>query len=184
MLPKNVDWATPAHCDYFAVCKFVETYDRPAMTTIKPMREGIFEGKLAREPKWAETFEVISNSYKKLQESFEIRHNSFGGYRLMYQGKSAIWPPTVLKRKPIGFVAPLPSGVESQLSGMSSERTGQQLLLLGPLRFVNSDCCPNTEYDFASDMGIVQLRVKKKICPGDEIFVKYGPEFFETNACL
>ena len=106
MLPKNVDWATLAYCDYFAVRKIVETHDRPAMTTIKHMREGIFEGKLAREPKWSETFEVISNSYKKLQESFEIRPDSFGGYRLMYQGKSAIWPPTVLKRNPIGFVAP------------------------------------------------------------------------------
>ena len=48
----------------------------------------------------------------------------------------------------------------------------------------DSDCEPNCEFDFASDCGIVQLRVKRRINPGDEIFVKYGPEFFEINACL
>ena len=67
---------------------------------------------------------------------------------------------------------------------MCSERTGKQLLLLGPVRFVNSDCQPNCEYDFSSESGIIQLRVKKKIKPGDELFVKYGRDFFGKNACL
>ena len=49
---------------------------------------------------------------------------------------------------------------------------------------MNSECEPNCEFDFARDCGIVQLRVRKRIGPGDEIFVKYGPEFFEINACL
>ena len=97
MFPKWVNWATLAHCDFFAVRNLVEAHDRPVLTTIKPMREGIFEGNLAREPKLSETFDVISNSYKKLQESFEICHDLFGGYRLMYQRKSAIWPPNVFK---------------------------------------------------------------------------------------
>ena len=66
---------------------------------------------------------------------------------------------------------------------MSSERSGKQLILLGPVRFVNSDCEPNCEYDFSSDSGIVQLRVKKRLNPGDEVFVKYGPDFFELNEC-
>ena len=66
---------------------------------------------------------------------------------------------------------------------MSSERTGETLLLLGPLRFPNLDCKPNCEYDYSSDSGIVQLRVRRRVNPGDELFVKYGPEFFEANAC-
>ena len=31
---------------------------------------------------------------------------------------------------------------------------------------------------------VVQLRIKKRINPGDELFVKYGAEFFELNSCL
>ena len=49
---------------------------------------------------------------------------------------------------------------------------------------MNSDCNPNAEYDFSSEDGIIQIRVKRRIKPGDEIFVKYGPHFFEFNACL
>ena len=89
-----------------------------------------------------------------------------------------------MRRNPVGFVAAIPDGVVTDLSVMSSENTGEQLLLLGPVRFVNSDCTPNCEYDFTSDSGIVQLKVKQRISPGDELFVKYGPEFFEFNSCL
>ena len=42
----------------------------------------------------------------------------------------------------------------------------------------------NCEYFFSSDSGIDQLRIKRKICHVEELFVKYGPEFFEQNACL
>ena len=122
-------------------------------------------------------------SYENLQPLFSITHDSYGGYRLLYQGKRLVYPPFVFRKVPVGFVAKVPEGVVTDLSIMSSERTGEQLLLLGPIRFVNSDCDPNCEYDFSSDAGIVQLKVKKRISPGDEIFVKYGPEFFENNAC-
>ena len=92
-------------------------------------------------------------------------------------------PSTVLRRNPIGFLAPVAKNIVTDLSVMSSERTGETLLLLGPLRFLNSDCEPNCEYDYSSDSGIVQLRVRRRVNPGDELFVKYGPEFFEANAC-
>ena len=76
-----------------------------------------------------------------------IRHNNFGGYRLLYVGKTVVQPPFVFRRKPVGFIRPIPDGVVTNLSVMSSERTGEQLLMLGPLRFGNSDCSPNCEYD-------------------------------------
>ena len=103
---------------------------------------------------------------------------------MLYTGSSVVSPCTVLRRNPIGFVREVPDGVVTELSVMSSERTGKQLILLGPMRFINSDCSPNCEYDFSSETGIVQLRVKKRINPGEEIFVKYGPDFFDKNSCL
>ena len=184
MLPKKLEWSVLAQCDYFAVEKFVQTPDRPAMTPIQPLRECIFLRKIKSDLKWKETFEILCQSYKDLAPTFAIEHDNFGGYRLVYRGKSVVHPPEIFKRKPSGFVAPVPFGAMTNLSVMSSERTGQQLLLLGPIRFVNSNCEPNCEYDFSSDSGIVQLRIKKKIYPGDEILVKYGPEFFEENECL
>ena len=92
-------------------------------------------------------------------------------------------PPFVFKRNPVGIIRSVPDGVSTNLSLMSSERTGEQLLLLGPIRFVNSDCAPNCEYDFSTDLGIFQLLFRKRIHPGEEIFVKYGDIFFEHNDC-
>ena len=184
MLPKKVDWFTLAQCDYFAVESLVQTLERPAMTTVTPLRESIFRRKLTCDAKWKETFEIVCRSYNNLAPSFLITYDNFGGYRLLYQGKDTLHPPNLFKRNPVGFVVPFKEGETTNLSVMSSERTGQQLMLLGPIRFVNSDCNPNCEYDFSSDSGIVQLRLKRKICHGDELFVKYGPEFFEQNACL
>ena len=183
MFLKDVDWSIMAQCDFYAVEKFVQTSDRPAMQTVAPMKEGIFQRKLFREEKWKNTYETICSAYESLQPQFRIEHDSFGGYRLLYTGKNSIQTSTVLKKNPIGFVKEVPEGVVTNLSVMSSERTGKQFLLLGPMRFVNSDCSPNCEYDFSSESGIVQLRVKKRINPGDEILVKYGPDFFEMNAC-
>ena len=154
------------------------------MRTVEPLSEANFLKKLKRDKKWKETFEIVCNAYKSLHPDFAIKHDNFGGYRLIYTGKNVIKASSVLRRNPIGFIREVPEGVATNLSLMSSERTGKQLLLLGPMRFVNSDCSPNCEYDFSSELNIVQLRVKKPLNPGDEVFVKYGPDFFETNACL
>ena len=184
MITKNVDWSVLAQCDLYAVQTFVETADRPAMKTIVSMMESLFQRKLVRESQWKDTYNCLCSAYQNLRPNFEISHDNFGGYRLVYKGNTSLFPPNVLRRNPVGFVSSIPDGAVTSLSVMSSERTGQQLLLLGPIRFVNSDCSPNCEYDFSSDSGIVQLRVKRKINPGDEILVKYGPNFFEFNECL
>ena len=116
--------------------------------------------------------------YENLKPTFEIRHDNFGGYTIFNVEEKIIKPGSVLKRKPVGFVREVPEGSVTDLSIMSSERTGKQLLLLGPMLFVNSDCSPNCEYDFSSELNIVRLRARRSIKPGDEIFVKYGPDFF------
>ena len=184
MLPKKTEWSILAQGDYFSVEMYVRTPDRPAMATIEPMRESIFLRKISRDILCKETYQVLCQSYQNLQPLFSIVHDNCGGYRLLYNGRAVVSPQYVFKRNPVGFVAPIPDGVVTEFSVIRSARTGQQLLLLGLIRFVNSDCEPNCEFDFASDCGIVQLRVKKRINPGDEIFAKYGPKFFEINACL
>ena len=56
--------------------------------------------------------------------------------------------------------------------------------MLGPTRFVNSDCHPNCDYDFTSDADIVRIRALRSIRSGDEITVKYGEAFFDSKECL
>ena len=150
----------------------VESAERPDMKTLAPMKESIFQRKLSKEKIWRETYEAVCSSYQNLSPSFSIEYDNFGGYRLVYTGKETVKPPFVFKRNPVGFIRSVPDGVSTNLSVMSSERTGEQLLLLGHIKFVNSHCAPNCEYDFSSDLGIVQLRVRKRIHPGEEIFVK------------
>ena len=183
MIPKKCSWSILAQCDLFAVQSLVESAERLAMKTLAPMKESIFQRTLSKEKIWRETYEAVCSSYQNLSPSFSIEYDNFGGYRLVYTGKETVKPPFVFKRSPVGFIRSVPDGVSTNLSVMSSERTGEQLLLLGPIRFVNSDCAPNCEYDFSSDLGIVQLRVRKRIHPGEEIFVKYGDNFFEHNEC-
>ena len=57
-------------------------------------------------------------------------------------------------------------------------------LMLGVVRFANSDCNPNAEYDFSSDHKVVKLRSLRGINPQDEILVKYSEKFFEEYCCL
>ena len=171
MLPKNIDSYTVAQCDFFAVESLVQTSERPAMRTIEPMNAVIFQRKLSRDIKWRETFDTVCAAYKNLYPRFQIKYDSFGGYKLIYSDNKVLMPSTVLRRNPIGFLAPVAKNIVTDLSVMSSERTGETLLLLGPLRFLNSDCEPNFEYDYSSDSGIVQLRVRRRVNPGDELFV-------------
>ena len=79
MLPKKLEWSVLAQCDYFAVEKFVQTTDRPAMTPIQPLRESIFLRKIKSDLKWKETFETLCQSYKDLAPTFAIEHDNFGG---------------------------------------------------------------------------------------------------------
>ena len=180
---RRVDWSVLAQCDLFAVQRLVETGERSAMNTVQPMRETIFNRKLLKEKLWSDTFEAVCSTYRQLPPDFKIVHDNFGGYRLLYTGKKVVKPPHVFKPSPVGVVKVVPDGVVTDLSVMSSQRTNEQLLLLGPMRFVNSDCNPNCVHNFSGDDGLVKLEVRRRISPGDKIFVKYGPEFFELNAC-
>ena len=124
---------------------------------------------------------MACSSYANLVPNFKIDLEKHKGFRLLYVGSEYLKPSLVI-RGPVGFVRPIPNGV-TDWSVMCSERTGETLLLVGPFRFVNSDCGPNCEYDYSSVSGVVQLRTKKRISSQSEILVKYGPALFEQNSC-
>ena len=90
-------------CDYFAVDLLVQTTDRPAMRTVEPMREPIFQRELTREPVGKKSFDIVCDAYKNLKPDISIVYDNFGGYRLLYVGNNIVHPPFIFKRNPIGF---------------------------------------------------------------------------------
>ena len=121
MLPRKVDWSILAQCDSFAVKKLVETLERPAMQPIQTLRESRFERKLSSDCRVRDKFEAICLAYTKFEPSFKIRYDNYGGYKLLYEGNEIVWPPAIFKRNPLGFGTPVPDGVVTDLSLMSSE---------------------------------------------------------------
>ena len=104
MVFKDVDWFVLAQCDYYAVQNLVQTPDRIAMQTVVPIRESIFQRKLTKEKSWNNAYKVACAAYQELGPMFSISHDSFGGYRLIYNGSAVIRPPHVFRRTPVGFV--------------------------------------------------------------------------------
>lgn len=64
------------------------------------------------------------------------------------------------------------------------DRGGRLLpsLLVGPLRFVNHDCEPNSRFVTARGNQL-RLRTIRPIVPGEEVTVSYGSTFFGSNRC-
>lgn len=183
MIPREANYSILAHCDCYAVASEVETKDRPASTSITPLSATEFKKRISEQELWKKTYNTLVNAYRKLKLNFEIVHDDFGGYRLIYSGKSNISSGTRL-REVVGFIRPFPDGAVTELSIMEARSNGDQLLLLGPVRFVNSHCNENCAYDYTRSDRAVQLVTKKQIKPGDELFVRYGNDFFDNNECL
>ena len=151
MFSRKTDWSVLAQCNFYAVQNLVQTNDRIPMKILNPLKEPIFYRKIDSCSVWKEAYRSFCSAYENLKPTFSIRHDNYGGYKLVYTGKDSVTPPHVFKKNPIGIVTAIPKGAVTDLSVMTSERTGQELLLLGPLRFANSDCNPNCEYDYSSD---------------------------------
>ena len=149
---------------------------------VRPISERLFEKKLKESKEWKNTFSVVKSAYLALNPYFEVAPDRYGGFGLFYRGKEPIESRTVLRTTPCGFVRTLPDGV-TDWSVMTSERSNEQLLLVDPIRFVNSDCDPNCEYDFSSEAGVVQLRTKRRIFSGSELLVCYSDEYFDISSC-
>ncbi|KAI8867730.1 SET domain-containing protein, partial [Ramicandelaber brevisporus] len=60
------------------------------------------------------------------------------------------------------------------------ERHSSMCLLLGPARFVNHDCSPNTRFRQLEN-GDLAFQAIRKIHVGEEITTSYGPHYFGQN---
>jgi hypothetical protein len=58
-----------------------------------------------------------------------------------------------------------------------SQRTGRLYIIVGPTRFLNSDCSSNAELVPSGSSGVC-IKAKRLINPGEEITFDYGEEYF------
>ena len=86
----------------------------------------------------------------------------------------------------IGFLAYLPNssvipGV-NDFSNISGHFSGSKnMLMLGPISFVNASCRSNTQYVYNRKRKVMELMTLEDIPLGTEITVDYGPSFFGNN---
>ena len=109
-LPKDVDWRILSHCDGQAVRK-VEYGDRDAMTVLRMRPLGSFLTQCDKNRKLSQCYQICLKSYRNLTGFYEIQHDTFGGYCLIYTGKEKIMAKTVLPRSPVGFLVPVPDDI-------------------------------------------------------------------------
>ncbi|RIB15192.1 hypothetical protein C2G38_1972034 [Gigaspora rosea] len=60
---------------------------------------------------------------------------------------------------------------------MWSSRKDTMCLLLGPARFVNHDCCPNTEF-ISSGQNAIAFKFLRDVAIGEELTAYYGDNYF------
>ena len=181
-LLREVTWQILSHCDGWAVKKLIEKEERPAATVLRLCSERIFEKNVKEISLWKTCYQICRDAYLSMKPEFEIRTDKFGGYCLVYVCHVVRSKGYIFKNSPVGFLKPIPPDI-TDLSVITRSSSGQEMLLLGPVRFINSDCDPNCEFDFTSDDNIVRIRTRRKVKPGDEINVKYSENFFEYNEC-
>ncbi|KAI0236006.1 histone lysine methyltransferase Set9 [Massospora cicadina] len=70
----------------------------------------------------------------------------------------------------------------ADFSVMILSRSHKSCLLLGPARFVNHDCNPNTVFQFHDTRSIV-FKARRRIEFGEEITVSYGDNYFGIGNC-
>lgn len=77
------------------------------------------------------------------------------------------------------------SGQIRDYSVVKSINTGQTKLWFGPAAFLNHDCEANTDIFSLGNDGTI-VKANKKIRPGEEITVNYGPHYFgrNNNECM
>ena len=182
LLPKVLKYRMLAQCDGQVVRELVEHEGREAMTVVPLMTAVKFEKYLKNNSEARQIHTFFHQAYSQLGEDFKIVHDKFGGYCLKYVGDKIIRAGVVFREAPVGLLAPAGTN-PSPLSVISKTSTGANFLMLGTIRFVNSDCNPNCEYDFSSFHNIVKLRSKKVIKKNDELTVDYGSQFFGTCRC-
>ena len=177
-------WAMLAQCDGQLVKQMVEYDSREARTVLRLHFERNFGSQLRDNQDLARCYEKLKESYPRL-DNYLIRHNNFGGYRLLYVGDLEIPAKSILRDGLLGHLAAVPDEVlpVSTVYLKSKQKRGPYLML-GSIRFLNSDGDPNCRYDFDRTDKVVQLKTLKRITSGDELLVKYSEEFFDNEECL
>ena len=150
MFNKKIGWVVLSQCDGQIVRQEVEYGNRPAPTIIRLNSLRLFQKILKENSIWSSCHDSLRRAYEDCLKEFAVSHDNYGGYCLKFVGKFSIPSKTLIMNGPRGFLAEIEDGITDLSVVKKTSDLNKSFLMLGPIRFVNSDCDPNCEYDFSS----------------------------------
>ena len=148
-----------AQCDAQVVRQSVEYGSRSAEVVKRLLPHESFQALIFENCTWNTCYQKMCSLYKLIEGDFSIKHYSYGSYKLLYCGKNILRSRVVLSDGPKGILRKIPDTKTDLSVIQKTSDKNSSYLMLGPIRFINSDCEPNAEYDFSSqDKTLVRLR--------------------------
>ena len=147
---------------------------------------------LQAEPHFKKARQDMACLYRDARKkNLKLKEDKYGGFGLFNQTGRKIKPRLQPLDDPVGVQKEIPSELLGQISDLSvivgSSVQKKEHVLLGPLRYVNHSCSPNTVYFTGcthyrvTKHSIVRLQVVQCIEQGEEITVDYGQPFFRDG---
>ena len=151
-----------------------------------------FEKRLQYDKNLAKTYGNLKELYQQsVAAGFKILPDNFGGFGL-FNHTGRVLKPSIepLRPFPVGLVKNVPCELQDEMSDLSvmrGELDTDELVLLGPIRFANHSCSPNTQFFLGYTSPLLQhnkcvfLKVISSIQPFEEITVSYGSNYFKDG---
>ena len=147
-----------------------------------------FENRLKLDKKLMKVYYSLKDLYEQCDQSgFKILPDKFGGFGLFNHTGRVLKPSLEpLRPFPVGPVKNVPAELQNEMSDLSvirGELDADEQVLLGPIRFANHSCSPNTQFflgytsPFLPHNKCVFLKVITSVQPYEEITVSYGSNF-------
>ena len=178
-----------AQCDVHLSRCFVEKRDRKVVPMVnEPFSQCELETAFSLEKRYKNCFDLLTRCYRDAeQENFYYKNDSFDGYGLFYGKNSAL----VFSKKRDTLLPNLTALIEPIKDSdfhkfrhisilASTDICKNNRIMVGPVRFANHSCQPDSEYVASTyrDKKCIKLKALKTLQKDDEITVFYGDNFF------
>ena len=177
-----------AQCDAHVSNDLIAKKNRRVRSMVAEIDDEAFKKLLDTKMSYKKTYNLLKSCYQEaLGAGFFFEHDDFGGYGLFY-GKDENF---IFSRNRDLLLPNLHAllqsvkGEELYLFEPISIFAGTEIcrnnrIMIGPVRFANHSCRPNTQYVASTykNQKCVKLKITKNIQKNDELTVFYGENFF------
>ena len=177
-----------AQCDTVVSNNLLMKNGRRIKSMVAEINDDDFRIALITNKTYKQCHDLLTKCYSDaINAKYIFEHDTYGGYGLVYDRDD---PIIVNKSRDIvlpdlnAILQTVENNDMSEFVSISifsaTDLCRKNRIMVGPVRFANHSCKPNTEY-VASQYGnvkCVKLKLLKSIHKGDQIHVFYGNDFF------